>query len=304
MPATVQGNSSDTAANDQLTALTSGFAHIIDFAAPHKRMCDQENSDAIARIIQDISTTVTSPTRRTKSERVGHQTHPLRQFQIPNTMMGSFFFVFQRVLAKATALQRLPKRPKSVSERPASLSERPSPPEGWIQIVYLLQRLADFLRAPRSRVHPKAKSNVHPRGGRAGRRAGRRSMDKGLPPARRPHPSSVFRPCHHIIKRAACPPMGRERTFLQVIGNGQGWGSRKVQVPLAGFSGHRELGRFGPLHQVAISSIHRQPATQALETSVRPSRNAIRGRRLHRRFRVRSVLRYGRDTRRRAPPPR
>jgi hypothetical protein len=42
-------------------------------------------------------------------------------------LRGSFFFVFQRRLAKATALQRLPNRPKSVSERPASLSERPLP---------------------------------------------------------------------------------------------------------------------------------------------------------------------------------
>ena len=94
MPATVQGNSSDTAANNQLTALTFGFAHIIDFEAPHKRMCDQENSDAIARIIQDIATTVMSPTRLTRSERVGRQIHPLRQFQIPNTMMGPFGALF------------------------------------------------------------------------------------------------------------------------------------------------------------------------------------------------------------------
>jgi hypothetical protein len=57
---------------------------------------------------------------------------------------------------------------------------------------------------------------------RTGRRAGRRSMDKGLPPAHRTHRSSVFRPCQHIIKRAACPPMGRKRMFLQVIGNGEG----------------------------------------------------------------------------------
>ena len=57
-------------------------------------------------------------------------------------------------------------------------------------------------------------------------------------------------------------------------------------------------------HQVAMFSIQRKPATQALETSVRPSRNAKRGRRLHRRLRARSVLCYRRDIRRRAPPAR
>jgi hypothetical protein len=45
-------------------------------------------------------------------------------------VLGSFFFVFQRDLAKATALQRLPKRPKSVSEPHLSLIDRPSAPEG------------------------------------------------------------------------------------------------------------------------------------------------------------------------------
>jgi hypothetical protein len=80
--------------------------------------------------------------------------------------LGSFFFVVQRGLAKATALQRLPKRPKSVSEPHLSLIDRPLPSEGRIPIVFLLQRLDNFLRAPCSRVHTIAKSIANPRDGR------------------------------------------------------------------------------------------------------------------------------------------
>jgi hypothetical protein len=82
---------------------------------------------------------------------------------------------------------------------------------------------------------------------RTGRRAGKRSMDMGLPPAHRTHPSSVFRRCQQMIKMAACPPTGRERTFLEVTGNGEGWGSRKVQAPPADFSGHLETWPVRPL---------------------------------------------------------
>ena len=82
------------------------------------------------------------------------------------TILGPFFFAFQRGLSKATALQRLPKRPQSVSEPRLSLIDRPLPSEGRIQTVYLLQRLADFLRAPYSQVHAIAKSNANPRDGR------------------------------------------------------------------------------------------------------------------------------------------
>ena len=85
------------------------------------------------------------------------------------TFLGPFFFAFQRGLAKATALQRLPKRPQSVSEPRLSLIDRPLPSEGRIQTVYLLQRLADFLRAPCSRLHAIAKSNANPRDGRIAR---------------------------------------------------------------------------------------------------------------------------------------
>jgi hypothetical protein len=50
-----------------------------------------------------------------------------------------------------------------------SLIDRPLPSEGRIQTIYLLQRLADFLRAPCSQVHAIAKSNANPRDGRIAR---------------------------------------------------------------------------------------------------------------------------------------
>ena len=82
--------------------------------------------------------------------------------------LGCFFSQFQRGLAKATALQRLPKRPKSVSEPHLSLIDRPLPSEGRLKIFYLLHILVNFLRAPCSQVHAIAKSNANPRGGRKG----------------------------------------------------------------------------------------------------------------------------------------
>ena len=49
--------------------------------------------------------------------------------------MEPFFFLFQRGLAVATALRRLAKYPKSVSEPALSLTDRPWPSEGRIQKV-------------------------------------------------------------------------------------------------------------------------------------------------------------------------
>ena len=46
---------------------------------------------------------------------------------------GPFFFLFQRGLGVATALRRLPKRSKSVSEPHLSLIDRPRPSEGRFQ---------------------------------------------------------------------------------------------------------------------------------------------------------------------------
>ena len=53
-----------------------------------------------------------------------------------------------------TALQRLSKRSKSVSEPHLSLIDRPRPPEGRFQNSVQLQMLGDFGRAPFSKVQP------------------------------------------------------------------------------------------------------------------------------------------------------
>ena len=50
-------------------------------------------------------------------------------------LRGPFFFLFQMGLAIATALRRLAKYPKSVSEPALSLTDRPWPSEGRIQKV-------------------------------------------------------------------------------------------------------------------------------------------------------------------------
>ncbi len=50
-------------------------------------------------------------------------------------LRGPFFFLFQSGLAVATALRRLVKYPKSVSEPALSLTDRPWPSEGRIQKV-------------------------------------------------------------------------------------------------------------------------------------------------------------------------
>jgi thioesterase domain-containing protein len=39
---------------DRLAALTSGRVQVFDVQATHNRMCDQENSDSLARIIQEL----------------------------------------------------------------------------------------------------------------------------------------------------------------------------------------------------------------------------------------------------------
>ena len=68
------------------------------------------------------------------------------------SLMGPFFFLIQRGLVMVTALWRLPKRPKSVSERHLSLIDRPRLSEGRFQNSVQLQRLGDFERAPFSKV--------------------------------------------------------------------------------------------------------------------------------------------------------
>jgi hypothetical protein len=52
----------------------------------------------------------------------------------------------------ATALRRLPKRSKSVSEPHLSLIDRPRPPEGRFKNNVQLQVLVDLGRAPFSKV--------------------------------------------------------------------------------------------------------------------------------------------------------
>ena len=66
-------------------------------------------------------------------------------------LWGPFFFWFQRGLAVATALRRLAKYPKSVSEPALSLTDRPWPSEGRIQKVYYFQCVGVFEGAPFSK---------------------------------------------------------------------------------------------------------------------------------------------------------
>jgi hypothetical protein len=51
------------------------------------------------------------------------------------SLTGPFFFLFQKGLAIATALRRLSKCAKLVSERRLSLTNRPTAPEGRFQKV-------------------------------------------------------------------------------------------------------------------------------------------------------------------------
>jgi hypothetical protein len=59
------------------------------------------------------------------------------------SLMGAFFFLFQRGLPMPSDLQRLAFPPKSVSERPGSLSIRPSWKSRRIQKVTVLQMLRE-----------------------------------------------------------------------------------------------------------------------------------------------------------------
>ena len=81
-------------------------------------------------------------------------------------LWAPFFFWFQRGLAVATALRRLAKYPKSVSERHLSLIDRPRLSEGRFQNSVYLQMFGDFDRAPFSKVQPIAKFVSNPRDGR------------------------------------------------------------------------------------------------------------------------------------------
>ena len=59
-------------------------------------------------------------------------------------LRGPFFFLFQSGLAVATALRRLAKYPKSVSERHLSLIDRPRLSEGRLKNSVQLQMLDNF----------------------------------------------------------------------------------------------------------------------------------------------------------------
>jgi hypothetical protein len=63
-----------------------------------------------------------------------------------------------------TALQRLPKQSKLVSEPHLSLIDRPGPPEGRCKNIVQSQLLVDFDRASFSKVQPIAKKRFEPAG--------------------------------------------------------------------------------------------------------------------------------------------
>ena len=65
-----------------------------------------------------------------------------------------------------TALRRLPKRSKSVSEPHLSLIDRPRPLEGRFKNNVQLQVLVDLGRAPFSKVQPIAQCIANPEDGR------------------------------------------------------------------------------------------------------------------------------------------
>ena len=85
---------------------------------------------------------------------------------ITRSLTGLFFFLFQRGLAIATALQRLAKCAKLVSEPALSLTERPSTSEGRIQKVMHFQCVDVFGQAPFSKSQTVALSVANPRDGR------------------------------------------------------------------------------------------------------------------------------------------
>ena len=77
------------------------------------------------------------------------------------SLMGPFFFWFQRGLVIATALRRLAKYPKSVSEPALSLTDRPWPSEGRIQKVYYFQCFGVFEGAPFSKFQAVSKYDAN-----------------------------------------------------------------------------------------------------------------------------------------------
>ena len=76
-------------------------------------------------------------------------------------LWGPFFFWFQRGLAFATALRRLAKYPKSVSEPALSLTDRLWPSEGRIQKVYYFQCFGVFEGAPFSKFQAVSKYDAN-----------------------------------------------------------------------------------------------------------------------------------------------
>ena len=76
-------------------------------------------------------------------------------------LRGPFFFLFQRGLAVATALRRLAKYPKSVSEPALSLTDRPWPSEGRIIKVYYFQCVGVFEGAPFSKSQAVSKHDAN-----------------------------------------------------------------------------------------------------------------------------------------------
>ena len=76
-------------------------------------------------------------------------------------LWGPFFFLFQRGLAVATALRRLAKYPKSLSEPALSLTDRPWPSEGRIKKVYYFQCVGVFEGAPFSKSQAVSKHDAN-----------------------------------------------------------------------------------------------------------------------------------------------
>jgi len=88
-------------------------------------------------------------------------------------LWGPFFFWFQRGLAVATALRRLAKCPKSVSEPALSLTDRPRCSEGRINKVHNFQCVGVFEGAPFSKFQAVSKYDANLQGGSLGGRFGR-----------------------------------------------------------------------------------------------------------------------------------
>ena len=80
-------------------------------------------------------------------------------------LRGPFFFLFQSGLAVATALRRLEKSRKLVSEPALSLTDRPRCSEGRIQKELRFQCVDVFEQAPFSKFQLVAKYDANPQGG-------------------------------------------------------------------------------------------------------------------------------------------